>query len=71
MDVKMTEIERRRKELGLSRAELSNLSEVPVRTIENWEYRKNKTRDAYSLKKIADIFKCTIDDILEPLDNYK
>lgn len=34
------EIEEKRKELGMSRAEMSRLFKIPIRTIENWDSGK-------------------------------
>ena len=37
-----TEIQTRREALGLSRAELSRQSGIPLRTLENWEAEVNR-----------------------------
>ena len=52
---------------GLSRAELSRLSGVPIRTLEGWELGQRKPRDVYQLQKIAKVLDCKIEDLIEPL----
>ena len=42
-----------REEMGISRAELSRLSGVPARTIQDWELGVRTPRDVYQLLRIA------------------
>lgn len=60
-----TKIEKIRKQRGLSRIELSRQSGVPLRTLEDWEHRRRIARNVYQLKKVADILKVEIEDLLE------
>ena len=51
------EIKKKRVELGISRPQLSDLSGVPARTIQDWEDGKRKIKSIYVLRvcKILDI----------------
>lgn len=62
----LTEIDRRRIALGMTRSSLAEKSGVPLRTIENWCTRTRLTRDAYQLRKVAKALDCQIEDIMEP-----
>ena len=67
----MNKIKKAREGVGFSRAELSKLSGVPVRTIDDWENNRRKPRDVYQIKKVADALNVRIEDIIEfenPLD---
>ncbi len=61
-----TIIQIKREEVGLSRAELSRRSSVPIRTLEDWEYGKNLPRDVYLLGKIAKVLNCFIEELIDP-----
>lgn len=61
----MSKIYEIRKRQGLSRVELSRQSEVPLRTIENWESGARKPRDVYQLRKIAKELQVTIEELIE------
>ena len=64
---KITYLKKLRKAAGLSQSELSNLSEVPLRTIQMYEQKHkdiNKAQ-AYTLQKIAIVLGCNIEDLLE------
>lgn len=63
-DLKESKIKTRRVELNISRAELSRLSSVPIRTLEDWELGKRTPRDVYQLAKIAKALKCNIEDLV-------
>ena len=54
----MNNIKQLRQNLSMSRAELSKQSGVPARTVDDWENGRRKPRDAYQLKKIADVLGC-------------
>lgn len=60
----MTTLEKVRKSKGLSRAELSKLSGVPARTIENYEYGSRKMISE-SVLKLAKALSISLDDIVK------
>lgn len=62
----ITRIDRRCIELGISRAELSRRSGVPIRTLEAWGKRLRVPRDVYVLAKVARALECHIEDLIEP-----
>ena len=62
----MTRIDKRCIELGMTRADLSRKSGVPVRTLEAWGKRTRIPRDVYVLHKVAQALGCHIEDIIEP-----
>lgn len=64
----MNKIKQIRECAGMSRAELSRLSEVPARTIDDWENNRRIPRDVYQLKKIADALNVTIEDLIDMED---
>jgi len=49
---------------GISRAELSRLTKIPLRTIEDWEYGKNKLIDIGKIKLLAETLKVDINEFL-------
>ena len=60
----MTKIEERRKAAGMSRSELSRQSDVPLRTLEEWEAGRSVPRDVYQLAKVAKALNCLIEDLI-------
>lgn len=62
--MKESKIKIKRNELNISRAELSRLSDVPIRTLESWELGERIPRDVYQLAKIARVLKCNIEDLI-------
>lgn len=60
----MTKIEERRKAAGISRSELSRQSDVPLRTLEEWEAGRRVPRDVYQLAKVAKALNCLIEDLI-------
>lgn len=60
----MTKIEERRKAAGMSRSELSRQSDVPLRTLEEWEAGRRVPRDVYQLAKVAKALNCIIEDLI-------
>lgn len=66
-DIIVNNIRNIREERGLSRAELSRLSGVPLRTLENWENKVRTPHDIEQLKKIADVLNVTIDELCNPI----
>ena len=63
--IMMNKIKQIREQVGMSRAELSRLSTVPSRTIDDWENNRRIPRDVYQLKKISDALNVTIEDLIE------
>lgn len=66
-DIIVNNIRNIREERGLSRAELSRLSGVPLRTLENWENKVRTPHDIEQLKKIADVLNVIIDELCNPI----
>ena len=62
----MTPIDRRLVDMGMTRATLSKLSGVPVRTLENWSSRTRKSPNVYQFYRVAKVLGCSIEDLLEP-----
>lgn len=60
----MTKIEERRKAAGMSRSELSRQSDVPLRTLEEWEAGRRVPRDVYQLAKVSKALNCLIEDLI-------
>lgn len=56
-------IRRIREDKGISRADLSRLSGVPLRTLENWEYGNTIPSDIEQIKKVADVLNVSIDTL--------
>ena len=65
-----TNLKQKRLEAGLSQSELSKLSGVPVRTIQQYEQRQKNINSAKveSVLSISKALSCDINDILEPID---
>ena len=61
-----TKIDRKCMEKGMSRADLSRQSGVPVRTLEQWGRRLRVPRDVYVLQKVARALGYQIEDLIEP-----
>lgn len=66
----MTNLKQKRLEADLSQSELSKLSGVPVRTIQQYEQRQKNINSAKveSVLSISKALSCNINDILEPID---
>lgn len=62
----MTPIDRKCLEQGITRAELSRASGVPVRTLEGWSARVRTNPNVYQLYKVAKVLGCTMEDLIEP-----
>lgn len=62
----MTPIDRRLVDMGMTRATLSKLSGVPVRTLENWSSRTRKSPNVYQFYRVAKVLGCSMEDLLEP-----
>lgn len=57
--------EKIRKERGISRQRLSELSGVPYRTLDNYEKKINRLDSVAILKKVANALDVKIDDLFE------
>lgn len=57
-------LKNRRKEAGIAQRELSERSGVPLRTIQNWEKDGVDRAVVGSLKRVADVLGCKVDDLL-------
>jgi transcriptional regulator with XRE-family HTH domain len=67
----MNHIKELRTKKNMNRKQLSDLSGVPSRTIDDWENGRRTPRDVYQLKKVADALQVTIEDLInwkEPLN---
>ena len=62
----LTPVDKRSIAKGISRAELSRQSGVPIRTLESWANRSRKSPDVYQLYKVAQVLGCHIEDLIEP-----
>lgn len=49
---------------GLTQKDLAEKSNVPYRTIQDWEDCRVKTSDVYKLHRIAKVLECTIEDLI-------
>lgn len=67
----MNHIKELRTKKNMNRKQLSDLSGVPSRTIDDWENNRRVPRDVYQLKKVADALGVKIEDLInwkEPLN---
>ena len=62
----MTKIDRKCIEAGITRAELSRRSGVPIVTLDAWGRRTRIPRNVYVLQKVAKALGCAIEDLIEP-----
>lgn len=62
----MTPIDKKCIEKGITRAELSRRSSVPIRTLEGWSKRSRTSPNVYQLYKVAQVLECHIEDLIEP-----
>lgn len=53
-----------RKDSGLSRAKLSELSGVPIRTLEDWEAGRRLPRDVYQIWAVAHALGLTVEEYI-------
>ncbi len=60
----MSKIKEIRLTRGMSRAKLSRLSGIPIRTLEDWETDVSKPSDLARMKEIAQILDCSIEDLI-------
>ena len=71
MDHKPIKIELLRREKGLSVMELAERSGVGRRISEDWIQKRCKTSNGYKLQKLARVVEWSIENIVEPEENYK
>ncbi len=60
----MTKIQIKREKNNMSRSELSKISGVPLRTLEEWEAERRVPRDVYQIAKVARALNCLIEDLI-------
>ena len=60
----MTKIQIKREKNNMSRSELSKISGVPLRTLEEWEAERRVPRDVYQIAKVAKALNCLIEDLI-------
>ena len=61
----MNHIKQIRQAKNLNRKQLSELSGVPSRTIDDWENNRRMPRDVYQLKKVADTLGVNIEALIK------
>lgn len=61
----MNKIKQFRLDKNLTLKEASVGSGVPYRTLQDWERGERKPRDVYQLQKLAEFYKCRIEDLIE------
>lgn len=61
----MNHIKQIRQAKNLNRKQLSELSGVPSRTIDDWENNRRMPHDVYQLKKVADALEVKIEDLIK------
>lgn len=61
----MNYIKQIRQAKNLNRKQLSELSGVPSRTIDDWENNRRMPRDVYQLKKVADALGVNIEELIK------
>lgn len=62
----MIAIRKYREQIGMAQAQLAEICGVAKSTVSMWEIGARKP-DIVMLKKLAGIFGCTADDLLEPI----
>lgn len=65
LSTQLTPIEQKRKEHGITRAELAEASGVPARTIADWESRRRSPRGFEQLDKLAAVLNCKTEELIE------
>lgn len=49
---------------GMTQRDLAEKSNVPYRTLQDWEDCRVKTSDVYKLHRIAVVLECSIEDLI-------
>lgn len=62
----MTPISRMCVEKNITKKQLAELSDVPLSTIDQYSRRLRRNPNVYQLYKIAQVFGCHIEDLIEP-----
>nr|DAR80154.1 MAG TPA: helix-turn-helix domain protein [Caudoviricetes sp.] len=63
--VEMNNIQNLRKKAGISRTQLHKVTNIPLRTLEDWESQKNTPNQYHRIKAIADVFGCTEYEVMQ------
>lgn len=58
----------KRKELKMSQTELAKIINVSMMTVSRWE-RGEQDPSIDTLKKLSEIFRCTVDDLISDVPN--
>lgn len=61
----MNNIRNLRKKAGISLAQLHRTTNIPLRTLEDWDHQKNTPQQYHRIKMLADIFKCTEYEVMQ------
>lgn len=61
-------IKQLREESNISRNELSKISGVPLRTLEDWEAGRRVPRDVYQLIKVARALHCSVENLVDEVN---
>lgn len=59
-----------RQQRGMSVKELAEAAGVNQRSLEDWLQRRKKASNVYTLQKLARVLNCSIEDLIEPIENY-
>lgn len=60
-----TKLQRMREAQGYSRAAFARATDIPLRTLEDWDARRYAPTNVYQLLKAARVLGCHIEDIIE------
>ena len=63
--VEMNNIQNLRKKAGISRTQLHKVTNIPLRTLEDWESQKNTPNHYHRIKALADVFGCTEYEVMQ------
>lgn len=65
----MNNLRNLRKEKGISLAELHRITGYPLRTLEDWEAERVTISSYHRMKRLADFFDVTIDELMTRKEN--
>lgn len=54
-----------REDAGLSQVKLAKRANVPLSTLANWEQGRRAPNDLYKLKKLANVLRVPVDDLID------
>lgn len=60
----MNNLRNLRKKRGLSLKDIHDITGYPVRTLEDWDANKKPIQAFHRIKKLAEVLKCDIDDLM-------